>query len=820
MTIDFEKRLNKNLPSKILDFPDDAKPMQHQIRVMDKTAHVNNFALFWEMGCIFGEEKVYLNCKGYIRELSLKELYKWFNNTKNRIHAKVRAFKGTGIGLHSIKDVVYSGIKPCYKLTLADGKTVIGTYNHEILTKSNKWIQLGKCVGKLVAVQCDKKLKAKNKYNSRRVGKYHPYGQLKNVIRKDRGNKEVNYLTVELHRLIYEANINNLSLEDFIKATKEGGKNLKFVNPKIWDIHHIDGNHKNNEVSNLQKLTKKAHQKIHIKDYTNKDITYSEAIKVEYVGLKETYDIVCADPHRNFVTNGIVVHNSGKTFEEIARYRYKCFLNNRLLRCLIICPLVVMENWKREIVMFSKIPESAIQVVNGISDKSRAKKKSSSMKIKLQQLDNPDTQIFITNTETLQGLQSVSTMVGGKKRQTVKEKEILLKLKEMGFEYIIVDESHRFKSPTGVRSKTIHIIGDRPTVKYKTILTGTPITNDPSDIWSQFRFLDKFIFGDNFFNFRRRYFIDENSGMPSDRYFPSWKLNPEFEHELRLKIAEHSDRVLKEQVLDLPPKHDYVVNVALSKEQQKLYTQMSKEMVATINVKQKIKLAPDGLDETLLEQLEEMGLNTSKVMSVDLAIVKGLRLQQLVSGIFTDDETGETHLIDNEADRKLEELLHKHINIEADQKNKVIIWCVFKQSYEVIAKICEKVLPKDKTYTFLTGQQDYDEKVANMDKFNFDPNCVVIIGNQAAGGTGCNLKGANKAYYYSRDYNYEKDAQSDSRNHRGGQTRTCERYDFVRKGTVDEQAFLAIKRKKKSSKDILDVKVTSIFKEIEWSKLT
>ena len=214
-----------------------------------------------------------------------------------------------------------------------------------------------------------------------------------------------------------------------------------------------------------------------------------------------------------------------------------------------------------------------------------------------------------------------------------------------------------------------------------------------------------------------------------------------------------------------------------------------------------------------------MGINTSKIMSVDLAIVKGLRLQQIVSGIFTDDETGITQAIDNNADGQLYVMINSFINVREKQKNKIIIWCIFRQSYEIIAKICEKILPKDKTYTFLTGMQDYDEKNANMERFETDPNCVIMIANQGAGGTGCNMVAANKVIYYSRDFSLEKDMQSDARNHRGGQKRPCERYDFVREGTIDAEAFKALAKKRKMSKDILDLQTKSIFHDMDLKGL-
>ena len=240
---------------------------------------------------------------------------------------------------------------------------------------------------------------------------------------------------------------------------------------------------------------------------------------------------------------------AGKTAGEIFRYRWKCTKSNRLLKLLIVCPLIVMENWKKEFAKFSNIPMSQIQIVNGINPKSKAKKKTSSMKIKLEQFKNSKATIFITNTETMQGLHQVKKIVGGRTKKVLERKEVLTLMLELGFEYVIIDELHRFKSPTGIRSKTLHILGDSDSVKYKSGLTGSPILNDPADIWSQYRFVAPWIFDRNFFSFRKKYFVDLNSGMPSNVYFPNWILNPGSEEELREKIHSICDRVTKEEVL-------------------------------------------------------------------------------------------------------------------------------------------------------------------------------------------------------------------------------------------------------------------------------
>lgn len=82
---------------------------------------------------------------------------------------------------------------------------------------------------------------------------------------------------------------------------------------------------------------------------------------------------------------------------------------------------------------------------------------------------------------------------------------IIEKLLEYDADLIIADESQRIKTPNAEQSKAMHKLGDK--ARYKLILSGTPVQTAAIDIWSQYRFLDKSIFGENFFQFRNRYAI-------------------------------------------------------------------------------------------------------------------------------------------------------------------------------------------------------------------------------------------------------------------------------------------------------------------------
>lgn len=278
-------------------------------------------------GCLTGGTKINFNRGGKGFSISLEHAYKSFNvlhrknnhNWDKTIQTYVRSFNGKRIQLHPIKDIVFSGEKPVYKMVLENGLHLTGTKEHKIMTNEG-WIELFKCKDKLVMCDNKKATKSKSirnpKVADKRIGglKFHPYART-----QDEGTSRETKL-VEIHRLIYEAKINKMDYDLFlliIRTNKVKAATLKYINPSKFHIHHKDGNHFNNEFSNLEALTVNAHRKKHgneaILNFNQGMPTHSKCISVEYVGIEKTYDIICKDPLRNFVANGMVVHNSGKT---------------------------------------------------------------------------------------------------------------------------------------------------------------------------------------------------------------------------------------------------------------------------------------------------------------------------------------------------------------------------------------------------------------------------------------------------------------------------------------------------------------------------
>ena len=317
---------------------------KQQVKAIHACLENNVAVLTGSAGCITGDTLISMSRASLGRKRPIELMYKSYNNIpykgshgwRKDVTTYVRSYiEGQGlIRLNEVEDIVYSGKKEVWKLTLEDGKFLKATADHKIMTKKG-FKPLGElCPCDYVMVDNLVRHKAKiNKGNGRRklkdklvtVGKFHPYAV----------NHGRNSYRIEIHRAIVEADLNKMSLDEFCKACKSPN-NMGFINPSEFHVHHKDRNHYNNDIENLEVLPMEEHKKFHAKDaYKNFGHgvpEYSRVKSIEYLGVEDTYDICCYD-HHNFVANGIVVHNSGKSSITKALYRIynRCGFNVVLL---------------------------------------------------------------------------------------------------------------------------------------------------------------------------------------------------------------------------------------------------------------------------------------------------------------------------------------------------------------------------------------------------------------------------------------------------------------------------------------------------------
>ena len=448
---------------------------------------------------------------------------------------------------------------------------------------------------------------------------------------------------------------------------------------------------------------------------------------------------------------------TGKTRTTIDILRHRFAANGRLLKTLIVCPKIILQNWKEEFLKYSRVSERDIVILTGSGDK-RCKLLVEAAKGGGLTIERP--KIFITNYEAFD--------------------EKMAKLYDLfweyGFEAMVADEAHYIKNPESKRARRLVKLSD--TVKNKYALTGTPILNTAMDVFMIFRFLDGGkTFGSNFWAFRSKWFEDENARFAGKQgYYPKFIPRPETYAAFTDLIYRKALRALKKDCLDLPPLVEETIHIELSKEQRKLYEEMKKQYVAYID-----DLKGEGKPRAVVAQL---------------AITKALRLMQILTGYCKTDE-GEIYRIkENPRLDALSELLELH-----SPGHKIIVWSIYHENYADIAEVCRR---HGIGYAELHG--GIKDKDAQMRKFRSDPSCRVMIANQKAAGIGVNLVESDLSIYYSKNFSWGQDEQSESRNYRGGSEihEKVTRIDLTVKGTMDELIAEALANKQNISERILD----------------
>lgn len=284
-------------------------------------------------------------------------------NYPNGSPTYVRSFNGDSIQLQPIVGVVFSGDKPVWKIILSNGLSIRATEDHKFMSDSG-WVQLRDLsVGKS-NLMCDTLLPAKSNTDRTKIVdkvvvglRHHPFVH---VIFCSTGRVDHR---LELHRVIYEANLNGLSVEEYVyilRADPNRSAELRYINPTKYVIHHKDGDHFNNELSNLECVTKSEHRILHSNqtkfNFGQGAPKYSIVASIEFSGIVPTYDIQCSE-HHNFVANGMVAHNSGKTVMLIKMWS----LIGRT--ALVVVPKTDLVNqWRERIMEFTDIPAHRIGI--------------------------------------------------------------------------------------------------------------------------------------------------------------------------------------------------------------------------------------------------------------------------------------------------------------------------------------------------------------------------------------------------------------------------------------------------------------------------
>ena len=423
---------------------------------------------------------------------------------------------------------------------------------------------------------------------------------------------------------------------------------------------------------------------------------------------------------------------TGKTKTTIDNLGY-LWLKNQVKAALIVAPKSVYTVWDREIDAHLPDEIPRIKFLWKISKEKNYKKF----------IEDPSLKLFFINVEALstkKGLQWVTTF-----------------LKDCPMNMTIIDESTTIKNPQAKRTK--NILGLRYLSRVRRILTGSPVTKSPLDLYTQCAFLNPALLGfKSYYAFRNRYSIFEETYVPGGNAImvPVGSRNLE---ELEQKLKAFSTRVTKDECLDIPPKIYQKREIELSGEQKRIYETLRQQALAKFE---------------------------SETISVHNQLTEILRLHQIANGYCKSDE-GDLLQFNNEKLKVLLEILE-----ESDQK--VIIWANYVHNIqEIIKALSEKYGPE--TVVSIFGETALADRQIAVDRFQNDPTCRFFVANPTSGGYGLTLTEAKYVIYYSNNYNLEVRMQSEDRAHRIGQRKNVVYIDIIAKNTIDEKIVKALAKK-------------------------
>ena len=309
--------------------------------------------LYGVPGCIAGDaSSIFLRgAKKGGRPYTLENAYFRFNGIHTYSGKAGNPYKGKGciwdekyptytlswlgdrVGYNKIDEIIFSGEKDLYKVSTETGKSIKATLNHPFMVLNGGdeegFLPLSSIrEGDYVYTRKTEMSNGgkKKRWRKEVCTKFHPYGRSRTI-------NNCEYSFVPLPRATLEAEMNNMSLPDFVSRLKLSNDRLTFL-PKNIIIHHKDGDPTNNNPKNLQIFNSiQEHNAVHpdfSSNFGNQNIITEKITKISFAGKDKTYDVKMADPYRSVVLNDFVVHNSGKS------HTAKAVANEMGWPCLIL----------------------------------------------------------------------------------------------------------------------------------------------------------------------------------------------------------------------------------------------------------------------------------------------------------------------------------------------------------------------------------------------------------------------------------------------------------------------------------------------------
>jgi hypothetical protein len=542
------------------DWPGRYKPFAHQIETADFATLNSRCFILNGMGCIAGDDRVRVSRKGKSFEIPLRDLYKKFAALPDKNTWKARSLKGDQFGMHELIDVLFKGVKPTLRITLEDGKTFRCTADHRIARPDGSWTQAGDLrveddlvtngVASYVCLACGalRLLKQPPKKTSTcRQCKHARHRQLMSHANNPqfKGTPFVDkdgYVRVwaPTH---HRANNSGRVYEHILAAEAAFGIPVT----REFHVHHLNGVKSDNRPENLEVLPVREHHLKHqprlkldgsISAKGGAVVVLPKSSKISSItdgGLVDVYDLCMANPHHNFVVNGVVVHNSGKTLSALWAFdflrKFKC-INGSML---VISPLSTLERtWADEV--FKHFPHLNVAVLHGTAAKRLA-------------LLEQGADVYVINHDGIKSEPILNALTA--------------KVKGGDIGVVVPDELAAFRNQQTDRWKALNRICQHAPFVWG--MTGTPIPNDPTDAYAQIKLI-------NPRNAPKHYGMFRDATMRQITQY-KWVARDgalEYVH----SVMQPAVRFSREDCIDLPPTTYVTHHAEFTPEQARTYKEM------------------------------------------------------------------------------------------------------------------------------------------------------------------------------------------------------------------------------------------------------
>lgn len=473
------------------------------------------------------------------------------------------------------------------------------------------------------------------------------------------------------------------------------------------------------------------------KDFEFKTKPFSHQIDGVRFGLNKKKFLLCDD------------QGLGKTFQ-IINWVGCLEKTDKINKVLIVCGVNSLKyNWQSEISIHS---DEKGWVLGTRFRKRTGKAYEGSMKDKLEDLDNlPDCRYIITNIETLRaGAEKVS--------KTKYHFPIAEKLQELckngTISVIAFDECHRSKEPTSLQSRAMINV----TAKYMVAMSGTPLMNNPLDLYFPMKWLG--YENHSFYQFKQHYCTLGGWGGSQVVGYKNLE-------EIRAMMDNIMLRRLKTEVIDLPEKIRKIEYVDMTPKQNQIYKEVYSGVMSDL---QKIKFSNNPLSMMI-------------------------RLRQA---------TGWTGIISNtvQESAKMERMIELVNEIVASGQKAIIF-----SNWESMTEVAREKL-KSYNPAYITGATKADERMKEVDRFQTDNKCKIIIGTIGAMGTGLTLTAAQNVIFLDSPWNMALKAQAEDRAHRIGTKGTVSVITLCCRDTIDERIEELVEKKGQIADALVDGKIS------------